>query len=134
VNGGTHLTSDSITHKKMHTEIQQRMKQIQSRLDAGRASLSELKSQLADNDDECVKGVLQELSNKFSDVKDFLAPLKHERMPPRNLSDESTILDRAEFWLERIALAQLKALQDMVAKFGPGVQMATQGEDRISTN
>lgn len=64
----------------------------------------------------------------------FSRTVEHERMPPRNLSDESRILDRAEFWLEKLALAQLKTLQDMVATFGPGVQMATLGEDKISTN
>jgi hypothetical protein len=51
----------------------------------------------------------------------FLGILKEERTPPRSLSEESRVLDHAEFLLERIAIPQLKAIQDMVAKFGPNL-------------
>jgi hypothetical protein len=42
-------------------------------------------------------------------------------MRPRTLAEESRVLDHAEFVLERIAAPQLKAIQDMVAKFGPKI-------------
>jgi hypothetical protein len=90
---------------------------------AGKASISGLKAQLAGNTDKYVNQLLQLASNWFDDVEVlWLGILKDERTPPRTLAEESRVLDYTEFFLERFAVPQLKAIQDMVAKFGPNVQ------------
>jgi len=107
----------------MHTETTERVQAIQSEVLARKASLAELKVQLADDPDKYVKELLQQASNQFDDVEVlFLGILRDERVPPRTLAEESRVLDRAEFFLQRIAVPQLKAIQDMIAKFGPNVQ------------
>jgi len=58
----------------------------------------------------------------FDDLEaSFVGILKTDRTPPRTVAEESRVLDHAEFVLERIAVPQLKAIQDMVAKFGPKI-------------
>jgi hypothetical protein len=70
-----------------------------------------------------VNQLLQQASNWLDDVETlFLGILKQDRMPPRSAAEESRVLDHAEFFLHRIAMPQLKAIQEMVAKFGPTVQ------------
>jgi hypothetical protein len=107
----------------MHNETNERVQRIRSRVLAEKAALAELKAQLADNTDKYVKQLLQQASNGFDDVEVlFLGILQDERIPPRTPAEESRVLDHAEFFLERVAVPLLKAIQDMVAKFGPNVQ------------
>ncbi len=104
----------------MHSETNDRAQRIRSKVLAGKASISDLNAQITDN---YVKQLLQQASNWFDDVEvHFLGNLQHERIPPRTLAEESRWLDYAEFFLERVAVPQLKAVQDMVAKFGPNIQ------------
>ena len=106
----------------MHSETNERLQIIRSEVAGGKTSISDLKTRLADNADRYINHVLQQGSNSFDDVELlFLGILKEERTPPRSLSEESRVLDHAEFLLERIAIPQLKAIQDMVAKFGPNL-------------
>jgi hypothetical protein len=98
------------------------MEGIRSRVLAGMASISDLKAQLAGNRDKYVNQLLQQTLNAFDDVEVlFIGILRDDRMPPRTLAEESRVLDHAEFVLERIAAPLLKAIQDMVAKFGPKI-------------
>jgi len=106
----------------MQSETIERMGRIRSRGEAGKAALAELKAQLADNNDKYIKEQVQRVANSFNDVEDFLAILNDERMPPRTSSEESRVLDHAEFFLEKITLPQLKAVQDLIAKFGANIQ------------
>jgi hypothetical protein len=104
----------------MHSQTNDRIQRIQSKVQAGRASISDLGAQITDN---YVKQMLQRASNWFDDVDVyFLGNIRDERTPGRTVAEESMWLDHAEFVLERIAFPQLKAVQDMVAKFGPNIQ------------
>lgn len=104
----------------MYGETNDRIQRIQSKVLAGKASISDLNTQITDN---YVKQLLQQASNWFDDVEvHFLGNLRHERIPPRTLAEESRWLDEAEFFLERVAVSQLRAVQDMVAKFGANIQ------------
>jgi hypothetical protein len=104
----------------MHSETNDRIKRIQSKVLAGKASISDLNAQITDS---YVKEMLQRASNWFDDVEvHFLRSIQHERTPLRTLAEESIWLDHAEFILERIAVPQLKAVRDMVAEFGPNIQ------------
>ncbi len=77
------------------------------------ASISDLKAQLAGNKDKYVNQLLQQALNAFDDVEvSFVGILKDDQKPPRTLDEESRVLDHAEFVLERIAVPQLKAIQD----------------------
>jgi hypothetical protein len=105
----------------MYGETNDRIQRIQSKILAGKASISDLKSQITDNN---VKRLLQQASNWFDDVAVlFLRELQHERIPPRTLAEESKWLDHAEFFLERVAVPQLQAVKDMIAKFGPTIRL-----------
>jgi hypothetical protein len=107
----------------MHTETNERMERIRSDVRAGQAALSDLKTQLAANTDKYVNQILQLASNWFDDVETlFLGMLKQEQTPPRTLAEESRVLGSAEYFLHRMAIPQLKAIQKMVAKFGPSVR------------
>ncbi len=104
----------------MHSQTNDRIQRIRSKVLAGKASISDLNAQITDN---YVKQLLQHASNWFDDVEvHFLKNLQHDRKPPRTLAEESRWLDHAEFFLERVAVSQLKAVQDMVARFGPNIQ------------
>ena len=107
----------------MHSETNERIQGIRSRVVAGKAEISGLKAQLEGNTDRYVNQLLQQASNWFDDVEVlWLGILKDERTPPRTVAEESRVLDYAEFFLERIAGPQLRAIQDIVAKFGLNVQ------------
>jgi hypothetical protein len=107
----------------MRNETKERIQRIRSRVLTGRASLSDLKTQLAANTDKYLNWLLQQTSNWLDDVEVlFLAILEDGRTPPRPAAEESRALDYAEFFLERFAMAQLEAVQEMVAKFGPSVR------------
>ncbi len=107
----------------MRTETYDRVQSIRSKVLAGKASISDLNAQLADNTDNYVKQLLRQGSNWLDHVEAlFLGSLQHERKPPRTLAEESRLLDHAGFFLEKIALPRLKAVQDMVAKFGANIQ------------
>ena len=109
----------------MHSDTNERMEGIRSRVLAGMASISDLKGQLAGKADKYVNQLLQQASNAFDDVEvSFIGILKTDRMAPRTRAEESRVLDHAEFVLDRIAVPQLKAIQDMVAKFGPKILSA----------
>jgi len=104
----------------MHSETRERVERIRAKALAGKASVSDLNAQITD---AYVKQLLKLASNWFDDVEVFwIGTLQRDRMPPRSLAEESRWLDQAEFFLESIARPQLKAVQDMVAKFGPNLQ------------
>lgn len=107
----------------MHQETAERLQRIRSKIQEGRAALAKLKVQLADNTDKQVNQLVQQASSRFDDIGVFfLGILKDERVPPRTLADESRVLDEAESFLERVAVEQLKTLQDMVAKLRPNLE------------
>jgi hypothetical protein len=106
----------------MHNETNARVQEIRSKVLAGKASLTELKAQLAGNRDRYVNQLLQQASNWFDDVEVILGILKDGRMPQRTPAEESRVLDGAQFLLKRVAVPQLNAIQDMVARFGPNIQ------------
>ncbi len=106
----------------MHSQTAARVEKIKSRVLEGRTSLSQLKAQLSHNTDKHVNELLRQTAYWFDDVKSsFLGMMVKEQRPPRTLEDESYLLNQAEFFLERVVEPQLKAIQDMVAKFGPNV-------------
>ena len=109
----------------MHSDTNERMEGIRSRVLTGLASISDLKGQLAGKADKYMNQLLQHTLNAFDDVEVvFIGILNKDRMPPRTRAEESRVLDHAEFLLERIAVPQLKAIQEMVAKFGPKILSA----------
>ena len=104
----------------MHSETNDRIQIIRSKVLAGKASISDLNAQVTDN---YVKQLLQQASNWFDDVEvQFLRNLQHDPIPPRTVAEESIWLDHAEFFLERVAVPHLKAVQDMAVKFGPKIR------------
>jgi len=81
-----------------------------------------LGAQLANTSDKHLNRLLQEMSNCFNDVEGIVGILHEQRVPLRSLAEEMWVLDHAEFYLEKIAMVRLKAIQEIVAKFGPDVQ------------
>jgi hypothetical protein len=72
--------------------------------------------------DKYVNQLLQHTLIAFDDVEvAFIGILKDDRMPPRTCAEESRVLDHTEFVLEQVAVPQLTAIQEMVAKFGPKI-------------
>jgi len=107
----------------MHAQTAERVRRIESRVLERTASLSQLKDQISGNSDKYIKDVLQLTANWLDDVEVlYLGILKKDRMLPRTLAEESWLLDQTEFFLEKVVVPQLKAIQDMVTKFGPNVQ------------
>jgi uncharacterized damage-inducible protein DinB len=103
----------------MHNETSERVQKIRSRVLAGKAAVADLHAQITDDH---VKQLLQQVLNHLDDVEVlWLGNLQHEQRPLRTIAEESRWLDQTEFFLERIALPQLEAVQEMVATFGPNV-------------
>jgi hypothetical protein len=106
----------------MHSETNDRIQRIRSRVLAERASISGLKTQLTGNTDKYVNEQLNLTSNWFDDVEVGFLGIFRDDPRPRTLAEESWVLDQTEFFLERVAIPQLKAIQEMVATFGPNVR------------
>jgi hypothetical protein len=107
----------------MYSESEKRRNRIQSRVREGKVALLELEATLAGNSDKHVNDLLRQASNWLNDVEvSFLGMLAKDQQPPRTIQQEAFILDHAEFFLERVAMLQVKSLQDLVAKFGPNLQ------------
>jgi hypothetical protein len=104
----------------MHIKTIERLEQVKIRVLRSKDSLSKLKALLSKNHDTYINELLRQASYWFDDMEtDYFAMLAKEQNPPRTLQQEFFILNHAEFFLERVAIPQLKALQDMVDKHGP---------------
>jgi hypothetical protein len=103
----------------MHNETNECVQRLRSKVLTGIASLGELEAQLAGNADKYLNQLLQQASNWFDDVEVRLGILKDNRMPPRNVAEELRVLDHAEFFLERVAEPQLKAILGYGRKVRP---------------
>jgi uncharacterized coiled-coil protein SlyX len=107
----------------MHKQTAERIERLRSRASIAEASLSDLKEQLAANQDEWVNAQLKLAEGTLTDVEAFfIGTLKREEHPPRTLAQEAYILNHAEYHLEKVVLPQIKAIKDMVTKFGPSVR------------
>ena len=114
----------------MHNHTPDRMQKIRLQVREADTALLELKRQLVENDDKYLNYLLRQVSNGLYDIEAFfLTPSKNERVTaPHTIAEESKLLDYAEFHLHHVVMPQLKAIQDLIAKFGPDVRPINEGK------
>jgi hypothetical protein len=107
----------------MHKETAERVDRLRLRASKAEASLSKLKEQLAENEDEWVNAQLNLAGNFLTDVEAFfIGPLEKQEGFLRTVTQEAYILSNAEYVLEKVVIPQINLIGDAVTKYGPNLR------------
>jgi hypothetical protein len=107
----------------MLPETEKRVHSLRGGTNAARAKLTEAKTLLGNNDDEYMRGLIQQATHWLNDVEDhFIAVLTLHTSPPRTLAEESMIVSQAEFHLSQITLPLIKSVHETATKYGANLK------------
>jgi len=106
----------------MRPETEKQVESLRQAVKAANEELNHVKTTLAGNDDKYINGLIRQASFWLDDVETFfIGMLREERMPPRTLAEESTIVSNAARHFDTVALPLVKNIRDLVARYGPTI-------------
>jgi hypothetical protein len=102
----------------MHNQTTDRLQKIRDDVNEGKMRLVNAAESFRDPD-PYVSNQLRRAGDALNDMDLYFRMLDEKRTPPRSAAEEARILDHAQFMLQYIALPQVKAIEDLLSKFGP---------------